>query len=285
MAGRRRRGVCVQEVNYELLAKIVAPERIALRGGAPGRPVRKLSHTDITPGLDVFQEVHTPTGSDAVRKFYETYATATSRWLCGHTAATHGGNPLDRLLMEAAFLAICRHLLGWPRYECAELLDVLDCGGVGGVGPGEFYILVALLCARTDTQRLQALYIHRQAMHAVMSSAALGQQWAVLRMWGALLGADSRALLRAVDCVGLSPTGAIGVQDFQAVLYLAIRDKGEGVSRAPSSKAAGTGTLTRGKGGMGATLGGVAAGKAGEVDVDSLQQQHEASLKCGCLMQ
>lgn len=49
-------------------------------------------------------------------------------------------------------------------------------------------------------------------MHAVMSSAALGQQWAVLRMWGALLGADSRALLRAVDCVGLSPTGAIGVQ-------------------------------------------------------------------------
>eukprot|EP00193_Tetraselmis_chui_P013314 CAMPEP_0177785334 /NCGR_PEP_ID=MMETSP0491_2-20121128/20250_1 /TAXON_ID=63592 /ORGANISM="Tetraselmis chuii, Strain PLY429" /LENGTH=122 /DNA_ID=CAMNT_0019306303 /DNA_START=34 /DNA_END=403 /DNA_ORIENTATION=+ len=71
MSSKRRRSTSVQQVNHELLAQIVAPSSIAAAAGSgPARPVRKLSHTDLTPGVELFQEVHSPQGADAVRKFY-----------------------------------------------------------------------------------------------------------------------------------------------------------------------------------------------------------------------
>ncbi len=66
-------------------------------------------------------------------QFYDRYSSSCARCLPGRPVATRDGKGLDKLLMESAFVAMWRHLLGWPRFECSELLDILDSAGLGGV--------------------------------------------------------------------------------------------------------------------------------------------------------
>lgn len=139
---------------------------------------------------------------------------------------------LDRLMMEGAFVSICRDLLGWPLYECWELLDVMDCGRVGGVShtspptlaTAMALVLMVLICAPCK-------HDHVMESPAAVWQPSESEQSALIQRVGDKPSCQVTTALPGLTCV-YGPSHSPSTNPLQSACHQAVCPPGKARSKA-----------------------------------------------------